>query len=506
MDIPDIKSEEGKIYTDFSFYAKGGMGEIYKGIEKETKQDVVVKLIIIENVEDEELLMREIRISQQISHSHIVRTLATGRLEIESYNYLYIVQDFYINGNARRLIKKEILLEECYRLMMEILDGLQELHKKIVHRDLKPENILVDEENHLAISDFGLAKYIDEKTRTRSFKGCGTIPYMAPECWTGDTNTIAMDIYSLGILFFEILTGQLPFFGKSETEWKDFHIYSAFPDIENYRNDVPTKLKEIILKMTKKRPSERYSSVNEIINSIHETIRLSREEDKEIELLASLGNRTSQAKTIEKLKLAEENKKTAQYIKLLHCQVEELLKKFIDVAGGINERLENDKITIDKKPYRGDLRDNTLVISFHDKAIVISFMDYDKIELYEERARQAQLTAQRANFGFIINEPQASFLKKNNVVLVGTAETNFRTKKYTYGFNLLLCNVEGSIYGEWRKMQFSENIDPPESAFGINVHNFFNEYSHLLCNPFYSYTFEKLKDNDIRELIKKILA
>jgi serine/threonine protein kinase len=270
MTIPTITNTDGTKYSHFVFYKKGGMGEIYKGITDKNQEDVVLKLIAIDDPTDEELLMREINVSSSLSHENIVKTLSSGKIDIEGVEYLYIVQNYYPAGNLRALIKKGIPLEKCISMMSDILNGMKEVHKYIIHRDLKPENILIDSNGHLLITDFGLARYIHEKTQTKSFKGAGTIPYMAPECWTGETNTIAMDIYSLGIVFFEILAGVWPYNAKTESEWKDCHLFTPLPDISTYRNDITVKIKQIMQKMTNKRVSDRYKSVDEIINAINE--------------------------------------------------------------------------------------------------------------------------------------------------------------------------------------------------------------------------------------------
>lgn len=251
MNIPNIEVDS-HIYKDFSFFTRGGMGEIYKGIDIATNKTVILKLILIENDNSEELLKREIDVSLSFKNKNIVNTKAAGKIDIDGRSYFYIIQDFYEKGNLRKYISKDIPIETCLNQIFDILVGMKEIHTKIVHRDLKPENILVDDDGHLRISDFGLAKYIDEKTRTKSFKGAGTFPYMAPECWTGDTNSISMDIYALGIIFYEIIVGEFPFDCATELEWRDVHLFAQIPDITSLRSDCSIKISQIIQKMTKK--------------------------------------------------------------------------------------------------------------------------------------------------------------------------------------------------------------------------------------------------------------
>jgi len=173
------------------------MGEIYKGKEITTGKDVILKLVIIESPNEESLLQTEFDVSKKFVHKNIASSLHTGKIEIEGNNYLFMIQQFYSNGNLRSKIVENIPIDNCFNMMLDILTGMKVIHSEIVHRDLKPENILIDSDGSLLITDFGLAKYIDEKTRTRSFKGYGTIPYMSPECWAGDNNTISMDEFTL---------------------------------------------------------------------------------------------------------------------------------------------------------------------------------------------------------------------------------------------------------------------------------------------------------------------
>jgi len=258
-------------YSKIAFFKKGGMGEIYKAWDDTNKKDVAIKLIAILDPADEKLLTREIKISSELVSENIVKTNYTGKTDISGVSYLYIVQDFYDNGNLRNVIRSNIPLDECFAMMNDILTGLQAAHSKIIHRDLKPENILIDASGKLFITDFGLAKYIGEKTQTRSFKGGGTIPYMAPECWLLDTNSISMDIYSLGIMFYELLTGKLPITSGSEADWRDFHVYQSLPDMSLIRADIPIKLKQIVSKMTQKRVQDRYKNTEEMIAALNES-------------------------------------------------------------------------------------------------------------------------------------------------------------------------------------------------------------------------------------------
>jgi serine/threonine protein kinase len=505
MTIPEITNAEGAKYSHFVFYKKGGMGEIYKGTDEKEQKDIVLKLIAIDDPNDEELLMREVDASLTLSHANIAKTLSTGKIEIESIKFLYIIQNYYPAGNLKSVIKKDISLQKCLSMILDILNGIKEVHKYIIHRDLKPENILLDSDGHLLITDFGLARYIGEKTQTRSFKGSGTIPYMAPECWTGDANTISMDIYSLGIVFFEILTGTWPYNAKTESEWRDCHLFTPLPDISTYRSDITVKLKQIIQKMTNKRASERYNSVDEIITAINESIKLNDSEMRDADRLATLGNFAMQQKNAAELRTTQENERIKNYIKSLNYQVTELFNKFIENANAVNARFENGKIDISEQSYNKNNTERKLILTFNGKSIQILFSSYESVENYEQKLREQSINFQKQKYRMILRPPGESFLKTNEIVLVGLAETSFKIGKVEYGYNLLLKKQKEAHYGEWYIMSFKENTTPPEPCFAIALSSFFNEYENFRGHPLFTMEYRPMKDSDIISLLEKIV-
>ena len=505
MTIPVINDNKGNKYGDFAFFKKGGMGEIYKGKELKTGNEVILKLVVIETPDDESLLKTEFDVSTIFSHKNIASSLHTGRIEIEKTNYLFMIQQYYPNGNLRTKIAKNMPIDECFRIMLDILEGMKIIHSKIVHRDLKPENILLGLDGNLLITDFGLAKYIDEKTRTRSFKGYGTIPYMAPECWTGDTNTISMDIYSLGIIFYEILVGQLPYNATTEIEWRECHLFSTFPSIANCRAGITIKLDQIIQKMANKRPNQRYKNIDEVIVAINDANALNTKEANEAERLAAIGNIALQNKKAQDLKALQETQKKDEWVKFLNYEITELINKFKEKVSSVNERLEDDKISAIEKQYSPGTTSRKLIVTFGKKSMVVSFGDHDEIENNDKYLKERSLKFQRQQYRMIMQSPEDSFLKANKIVLVGLAETSFKIGDSEFGFNLLLKKIDGSNYGEWQLLQFSENITPPKTKFGINLQGFFENFEKIRHSMFHTMTLRELNDNDIITLLEKIL-
>lgn len=506
MTIPEIVDNNGRVYSDFTFFKKGGMGEIYRGRENQSGRDVALKLIPFASSEEEALLQTELDVSRRLSHKNIASSFHTGKVSISGTDYLFLVQDFYKNGNMRSRIVVDLPIDQCFNMIFDILNGMSELHKSIVHRDLKPENVLVGSEGELVVADFGLAKYIDEKTRTRSFKGYGTVPYMSPECWAGDTNTVGMDIYALGIMFFEILTGRLPFTAGNELEWRECHLFSPFPSLLAYRSGVSTKLDQVIQKMSNKRTAQRYRTVDEVMVAMTEAKSIISRDAGEAERLAALGNITLQTKKAQELKTEKEQERIAEWIKFLNFEITELFNRLRQKVDAVNEQLEDGKVVVSERIATNHSTARNLAISFEGKSVQVSFGEWNAIDVHNNmRKKRARDLQRERNFGVVVYPPSDSYFKVNNFVLFGLAETGFKIGDVEFGFNLLLRKIEGSQYGEWKLLQFSENVTPPRTKFGINLSGFQEDYEKISSSIFHTTTLRDLTDEDLVSLLEKVL-
>lgn len=502
--------ESEKQYTNITYFAKGGMGDIYKAFDTTNKKNVAIKFIAIEDETSKTLLQREILASEELAGRNIVETLHTGEITISHMKYFYIVQNFYSKGNLRTQIQKNIELPQCIKMMQELLNGLEILHKIIIHRDLKPENILIDNNNELVIADFGLSKFINEKTKSKSFKGSGTIPYMSPECWLFQDNSISMDIYSLGIIFYEILTGELPSNSKNEQEWRDFHIYSIFPDISIYRSDIPTKIKQIILKMTQKRPNDRYRNVQEVMLSLNEAIEQNIQNEHAAERIASIGHETIQKIAQNKLNREQEEFRILEYKKFLNHHVTELfieVKKIVEI---INTKLEESKIVINESPMSQEIYSRKLKLSFCGKTVHFNFYPYDTIDNYETTRKSSYIERIRQSDRFSIYQLNDSIFTKNNIIAIGIVETDFINPqlKEKFGFNLLLVKQNSEIYGNWFLASFTESISRVSSdrkSFALDLEFFLREFELSFSMHTLSVEYRILSEADIYKTIEEIV-
>jgi len=510
LHIPDLKGHQSDTqYTNITFFTKGGMGEIYKAYDQINNIDVAVKLIPVSSSDEEKLLSREITASSELSSDNLVKTYYTDEIEIANTKYFYIVQHFYINGNMRSLIKKDIPLEDCLKMIMNILKGLQEAHTKIVHRDLKPENILIDEKNNLVITDFGLAKFINEKTKTNSLKGAGTIPYMSPECWLHEDNSIQMDIYSLGIIFYEILAGEFPFNGKTEQDWRDWHLFEPLPDISKVRSDVPIKVKQILSKMTQKRANNRYSKTIDVINALHESIKQNLESNLAIDRLASIGHNKSEAKKKQELTRIQEKEKIENYKKFLNYHITELSNQIKEIIESVNSRLEDNKITIKEHNYNGMLTERSFSISVDHIFASFKFYEHDVIKRYEEE-RISEIKNRNTNrHGFMYSSIPESIFKQKDIIYLGMVETNYMSPilNENFGFNLALVKNENDTYGTWYIAKFSDSglSRTNRKEFALDLEYFFKEFEKSFVMHLLTVEYRELTENDLHRIIEEIL-
>ncbi|MBL0269427.1 MAG: serine/threonine protein kinase [Chitinophagaceae bacterium] len=193
-------------YQNQTFLTPGGMGDVYVADDTINNTKVAIKVIRITSDELRLLLEEEFKIAISLKHDNIVTTYYYGEFSDSTGNYFYSVMEYISKGSLLQKLSTEqasISIDDSLGYFYDLLKGLSEAHKTIIHRDLKPGNILVDENCRLKICDFGIAKYVDHLTRTKTLKGYGTFPYMSPECWMRESNSREMDIYSLGIIFFK---------------------------------------------------------------------------------------------------------------------------------------------------------------------------------------------------------------------------------------------------------------------------------------------------------------
>lgn len=250
-------------------YLGGGMSSVYLARDIILEREVVVKLIKADPYNKEktmERFQREVQNVTKLSHPNIVTVLDVD--DSDEYNILVTE---YVNGpNLKQYINenKPLAFDKIVELAISVLSGLEHAHNRgIVHRDIKPQNILIDNNGKVKITDFGIAKAMSETRLTETNQVMGSVQYISPEQAKGQNADERADIYSFGIMLFEMITGELPFQSETQVSVALQHIQDDMPNIEEFRK-TPIGLQNIVLKCTEKDPENRYSNVREVIQAL----------------------------------------------------------------------------------------------------------------------------------------------------------------------------------------------------------------------------------------------
>jgi tRNA A-37 threonylcarbamoyl transferase component Bud32 len=257
---------------------KGGMADVYEGYDLAIERTVAVKVF---KREDEELLrrfIREARLMASLSHEHLVPIYDTGSGLIDGLTWYYIVMPFMEGGTLRARIRQAPLsLPEACRSLREIAEALDYIHRQgIIHRDIKSSNVLLDGEGHCYLSDFGIARTTSDATQlTSTGNVLGTVEYVAPELFEGNNRAnVSSDLYSLGVLLFEMVTGRLPFTAENPIAVVTMHISKAPPPPHLLAPQISPAVEQVILKGLEKRPELRYRSAGALAEAFCQAVSL----------------------------------------------------------------------------------------------------------------------------------------------------------------------------------------------------------------------------------------
>jgi len=248
----------------------GGMANVYLAYDRILRKNVALKMLRYELSKDESFIKRFSREAMQVTkleHPNIVSSYAVGEYKEQPF----IVME-YIRGKTLKDYLREIgplTAEEATYVMIQICQGVDHAHLQgVIHRDLKSQNVMIDDELNVKIADFGIALSSNEADMTQTNTIMGSVHYLAPELARGSLATPASDIYSLGILLYEFLTGVVPFKGEGAVNIALQHMENDIPSIRDTFEELSNNYDYIIKKATAKKPSQRYSDVLEMIEDL----------------------------------------------------------------------------------------------------------------------------------------------------------------------------------------------------------------------------------------------
>ena len=257
---------------------EGGMANVYLGYDTILDRNVAIKVLRGDLAGDEKFVrrfQREALSASSLAHPSIVEMYDVG---VDDGLYFIVME--YVDGKTiKQLIKKRgnLTLSEAIDIMLQLTDGMSHAHDSyIIHRDLKPQNIMIKDDGQIKITDFGIAMALNSTQLTQTNSVMGSVHYLPPEQASGKGSTIKSDIYSMGIIFYELLSGSLPFRGDNAVEIALKHMRDPLPSLREENSNIPQSIENIILKATAKNPKNRYEDAR----SMHDDLLTALNEDR----------------------------------------------------------------------------------------------------------------------------------------------------------------------------------------------------------------------------------
>lgn len=470
---------------------QGGFGMVYKAVRESDGELFAVKTLPNNFIDEKSVLSfkKELQQSLIVNSEHVIKYYYIND-GVKQPNFPpYIIMEFADGGSLNELIEQHKSANrlfsnaELLNIFSQLADGMKSINEKLVHRDIKPQNILINQ-GKMKISDFGLSKLSLDSTQTMTFKGYGTKQYIAPEAWKNEENTIQMDIYSMGVVFYELATLSYPYSIQTESieEYRKAHLMSAPINPSRFNEDLSPELVSVIIRMLEKSTKKRFMCWEDIIKHLKPSYSVS----SKLELLVK-----------EAIRKKNDNDLVEQQIESERTQIELKKKEHIEFieAQFSNEIVEPLKEFADKfnNKYSGD------------KKMHVMRRGIDKNE--------------RFTYDFCIGEKKISFeceilLKENHKKEISDYWGNSREVEYIpelnhkpvllwsyvaseqgLGFNLFLLKSEESDYGDWVVLEnqcnglfFCEPSDWRPGKFGFDLYELPEMINELNCISRYTST------------------
>ncbi|WP_051271531.1 protein kinase domain-containing protein [Shimazuella kribbensis] len=280
-------------YEILEHIAGGGMATVYLGRDNVLNRIVAVKVMDPQLGQDDEFVKRfilEAQATGRLSHPNIVNVYDAG----EENGIYYMVMEFVESITLKDYIieKGFLTAEEAIDICMQICDGLAHAHKQgIIHRDIKPHNILCTPDGRYKLTDFGIARLVDAATHlTKTGTVMGSVHYFSPEQASGHNISYPSDLYSLGVVLFEMLTGSVPFDAKEHILVAMMHLHDEVPDPRLVQEDLPESLKLVLDRVLAKKPEERYQNADEFRLALQQALAYG-SENKQMQTESAFHNR-----------------------------------------------------------------------------------------------------------------------------------------------------------------------------------------------------------------------
>ena len=246
----------------------GGTSYVYEAYDKINKKDIALKIFKNEINQEDELykeFINECVINSSLNNINIIALLNNGIYE----SHPFIINELIKGSTLKDILDKRsyLTIDESIDIMIQLLNALLYAHNhKCIHKDVKPNNIFILNDGTLKLGDFGISEIMN--TNKNDTKIVASVQYCAPEIFLGNSASIASDIYSSGIVFYEMLTGKVPFDEIKVKMTALAHVKNKFPSLREHSKNFPKKLEKIILKSVEKNPNKRYKNCQEFIDEL----------------------------------------------------------------------------------------------------------------------------------------------------------------------------------------------------------------------------------------------
>ncbi len=272
-------------YEIIKTIGEGGMANVYLARDTILDRNVAIKVLRGDLASDEKFVRRfkrEAISASLLYHPNIVEIYDVG----EDDGDYFIVMEYVEGKNLKQLLKKreKLTVAEVVDIMLQITSAMGKAHNSlIIHRDLKPQNILIKDDGEIKITDFGIAMALNATQLTQTNSAMGSVHYFPPEQANGKGSTLKSDVYSMGIMMYELLTGVLPFRGDNAVEIALKHLKEPIPSIRAELPDIPGSIENIITKATAKNPKNRYANANEMHDDLMTALNKERQNEPPIQ-------------------------------------------------------------------------------------------------------------------------------------------------------------------------------------------------------------------------------
>jgi hypothetical protein len=252
----------------------GGMSSVYRAFDPTLERWVAIKLMhrdISHDPDQLERFRREARAVAQLNHPHVVTVIDAGEDDGAPYIVFEYVEGETLKDRIRRLGRLPV--SEAVAYAIEIARALEAAHaSRLVHRDVKPQNVLIDPDGRAKVTDFGIARSLEAQGLTATGRVLGTTDYVSPEQALGHEVTGQSDIYSLGIVLYEMLTGEAPFTADTQVAVAMKHVREPLPDVQRRRPEISASLAAVVERATAKETQNRYQDVSEMVHDLEEVL------------------------------------------------------------------------------------------------------------------------------------------------------------------------------------------------------------------------------------------